>query len=105
MPEARIVLAEAAIYVATAPKSNSAICAMIPQWKMCGRIRQCQCRHIYRMRIGKGAGKLGHGVGYKYAHNYNKNHYVRQQYLPDGMRTSGFTIRIISDMKNKLLNI
>ncbi len=37
----------------------------------------------------KGAGKLGHGVGYKYAHDY-PDHYVEQQYLPDEIKDASF---------------
>ena len=89
MPEARIVLAQAASYVACAPKSNSAIMAIDsamdfvknhPNYKIPGHLQDAHY---------KGAEKLGHGIGYKYAHNY-KNNYVRQQYLPDEMVGTGF---------------
>lgn len=82
MPEGRIVLAQAAAYVASAPKSNSAIMAIddamqsVQNEKISGVPDHLKDAHY------KSAGKLGHGMGYKYAHDY-PNHYVRQQYLPD----------------------
>ena len=88
MPEARIPLAQAAIYVACAPKSNGAIMAIdeamkvVNEQKISGVPAHLQDAHY------KGAQKLGRGIGYKYAHDY-KNNYVKQQYLPDelaGMR-------------------
>jgi putative ATPase len=81
MPEARIILSEAAIYVATAPKSNSAICAAddaLEEIRNSGSLPippHLQDAHY------KGAAKLGHGLGYQYAHDF-PNHYVKQQYLP-----------------------
>lgn len=106
MPEARIVLAEAAIYVATAPKSNSAYMAIdaalehVREHKTMPVPTHLQDSHY------KGAAKLGHGLGYKYAHNF-KNHYVRQQYLPDGMEsvrfyepyTNGYEETVVKHMK------
>lgn len=82
MPEGRIVLAQAAAYVACAPKSNSAICAIdeamqvVEQETISGVPSHLQDAHY------KGAAKLGHGIGYQYAHNFDE-HYVKQQYLPD----------------------
>lgn len=82
MPEARIILAQAATYVACAPKSNSSICAIdaatkvVEQQTSSGVPSHLQDAHY------KSAVKLGHGVDYQYAHAY-KNHYVEQQYLPD----------------------
>ena len=80
MPEAQIILAQAVSYVATAPKSNAAcgIFAAMETVKQTGNLpvpTHLQDAHY------KGSAKLGHGVGYKYAHDY-KNHYVKQQYLP-----------------------
>lgn len=85
MPEARIPLAEAVILIATAPKSNSAICAIdeaISDLKSMdtGEIPS----HLKDAHYG-GAEKLGHGDGYKYAHIF-ENHYVEQQYLPDKIK-------------------
>lgn len=82
MPEGRIVLAQAAAYVASAPKSNSAIMAIddamasVQNEKISGVPNHLKDAHY------KSAGKLDHGNGYKYAHDY-PNHYVEQQYLPD----------------------
>ena len=82
MLEGRIVLAQAAAYVASAPKSNSAIMAIddamasVQNEKISGVPNHLKDAHY------KSAGKLGHGNGYKYAHDY-PNHYVEQQYLPD----------------------
>ena len=82
MPEARIPLAQAAIYVACAPKSNAAICAIDDAMNL---VRQKKTgavpNHLRDAHYG-GAAKLGHGKGYQYAHDY-PNHYVKQQYLPD----------------------
>lgn len=81
MPEAQIILSEAAIYVASAPKSNAccnAIFEALGEIKQSGDLKiptHLQDAHY------KGAAKLGHGIGYKYAHDY-PNHYVKQQYLP-----------------------
>ena len=80
-PEARIILSEAACYVALAPKSNSsyvAIDAAISdvRHKDCGQVPD----HLKDSHYS-GASKLGHGKAYKYAHNY-PNGYVKQQYLP-----------------------
>ena len=82
MPEGRIVLAQAAIYVACAPKSNSSIDAIekamesVRTEKISGIPPHLQDAHY------KSAGRLGRGIGYKYAHSF-PNHYVSQQYLPD----------------------
>ncbi len=81
MPEAQIILAQAVAYIATAPKSNAAVCAIgeaMEKVKETGNLpipTHLQDAHY------KGASKLGHGIGYKYAHDY-KNNYVKQQYLP-----------------------
>lgn len=89
MPEGRIPLAQAAVYVACAPKSNASYLgidralsyvrshpqAPVPSWLMDSHY--------------KGAGKLGHGLGYLYAHDF-PNHYVEQQYLPDACKDEVF---------------
>jgi putative ATPase len=81
MPEAQIILSQAASYVACAPKSNSA-CTAIE--KAMGEVEASGNlpipAHLQDAHY-KGAAKLGHGTGYKYAHDY-PNHYVEQQYLP-----------------------
>ena len=82
MPEARIPLAQAAIYVACAPKSNSAICAIDEAMDLVRKQKTGAVPNHLRDAHYGGAAKLGHGRGYQYAHDY-PNHYVKQQYLPD----------------------
>ena len=82
MPEARIVLAQAATYVATAPKSNSAIVAIDEAIAAVKEQQIVTIPNHLRDAHYPGAKKLGHGNGYLYAHDY-KNDYVKQQYLPD----------------------
>ena len=84
MPEARIVLAQAVIYMASAPKSNSAINAIDKAMRVVQETKTPPVPVHLQDAHYKSAGKLGHGKGYKYAHDY-KNHYVKQQYLPDGL--------------------
>ncbi|SJZ72743.1 AAA family ATPase [Selenihalanaerobacter shriftii] len=89
LPEARIPLAEAAVYIATAPKSNAIIkgidnaIAVVRNRRTSGVPNHLKDSHY------KGAKKLGHGRGYLYPHNY-QNHYVKQQYLPDDLVGEGF---------------
>lgn len=82
LPEARINLAQAAAYVACAPKSNSAIMAIDNAMKDVEHIRVSGVPNHLRDRHYPGAVNLGHGDNYKYAHDY-PNHYIKQQYLPD----------------------
>lgn len=82
MPEGRIVLAQAAAYVACAPKSNSAICAIDAAMAAAANDGGVTIPAHLRDAHYPGAQKLGHGTEYKYAHAYDK-HYVDQQYLPD----------------------
>jgi putative ATPase len=89
MPEARIVLAQAAAYVACAPKSNSAICAIDDAMGVVQNEKTATIPAYLMDAHYKGAAKLGHGLGYKYAHNY-ENHYVEQQYLPDEIKNRVF---------------
>lgn len=81
LPEARIVLSEAAMYVACAPKSNSAILAIDEASQCVAEVKTTVPSHLQDAHY-KGAAKLGHGQGYLYAHDYPM-HYVKQQYLPD----------------------
>ena len=82
MPEARIVLAQAAIYVACAPKSNSSITAIDRAMQLVEKDRTPPIPpHLKDAHYG-GAAKLERGIGYRYAHDF-ENHYVDQQYLPD----------------------
>lgn len=89
MPEAQIILAEAAAYMAAAPKSNSAISAIERAMEYVKNNKTMPVPVHLMDAHYKGAAKLGHGDGYKYAHDY-KNHYVKQQYLPDGMEDIKF---------------
>ena len=89
MPEARIPLAQAAIYVACAPKSNSAICAIDEAMDLVKKQKTGAVPNHLRDAHYGGAAKLGHGLGYQYAHNY-PNHYVKQQYLPDELAGQTF---------------
>lgn len=89
MPEARIVLAQAVTYMASAPKSNSAINAIDKAMRVVQETKTPPVPVHLQDAHYKSAGKLGHGKGYKYAHDY-KNHYVKQQYLPDGLTGEAF---------------
>lgn len=89
LPEAQIILSQAVLYVATAPKSNSACNAVFEAMDAVKNQRSMPVpAHLQDSHYG-GSAKLGHGIGYKYAHNY-PNHYVKQQYLPDGMEEQVF---------------
>lgn len=81
MPEAQIILAQAAAYVASAPKSNSSSEAVFRAMEEVGRTGNLPIPTHLQDAHYKGAAKLGRGTGYKYAHDY-PNHYVKQQYLP-----------------------
>ena len=89
MPESQIILSQAAAYVATAPKSNAAYMGIATAMKTVADTRTMPVPAHLQDRHYKGAEKLGHGLGYKYAHDY-PNHYVTQQYLPDGMEGMRF---------------
>lgn len=88
MPEAQIILAHAAIYVACAPKSNAIVNAIFAANDAVKRVGNCQVPVHLRDAHYSGAANLGN-VGYKYAHDY-PNHYVKQQYLPDQLVDEGF---------------
>ena len=84
-PEARIPLAQAVILLATAPKSNSAICAIDAALDDIRHGKGVSVPAVLQDSHYSGAEKLSHGVGYKYPHSY-KNNYVSQQYLPDDIK-------------------
>ena len=89
MPEARIILSQAAIYVALAPKSNSCYLAID---KALEDVKNRSIKSIppYLQDCHySGAKKLNRGIGYQYAHDY-PNHYVKQQYLPDEVEGTTF---------------
>ena len=81
MPEAQIILAQAADYEACAPKSNASSQAVFSAMKTVERTGNLPIPAHLQDAHYKGAAKLGHGAGYKYAHDY-PDHYVEQQYLP-----------------------
>ena len=89
MPEAQIILSNAASYVACAPKSNSAVNAINAAMKAVKTQTLMPVPPHLQDRHYSGAAALGRGLDYKYAHDY-PNHYVKQQYLPDGMEGAVF---------------
>jgi len=99
LPEARIPLSQAALLLATAPKSNSAICAIDAAMRdiESGNGGEVPI-HLRDSHYG-GAEKLGHGTEYKYPHGY-PNHYVEQQYLPDVLK--GRTYYTPGENKNEM---
>ena len=88
MPEAQIILSQAATYIASAPKSNAACNAIFSAMDNVRRVKTTVPVHLQDAHY-KGSAKLGHGIGYKYAHDYPE-HYVKQQYLPDEIREERF---------------
>lgn len=90
LPEAQIILAHAAIYVATAPKSNSVVNAIFAANEAVKNVANAAVPPHLRDAHYEGSAELGH-VGYKYAHDFPK-HYVDQQYLPDQLVGSEFYI-------------
>ena len=88
MPEAQIILSQAVTYVASAPKSNAAVNAIFAATEAVKKYKTTVPSHLQDAHY-KGAEKLGHGTGYKYAHDY-PGHYVEQQYLPDEIKDARF---------------
>ena len=88
MPEARIILAQAVTYVASAPKSNASYMAINNAMDNVKNQKTTVPPHLQDSHY-KGAKNLGHGIGYKYAHDYPE-HYVKQQYLPDEIKDVTF---------------
>ena len=91
MPEAQIILAQAAAYVACAPKSNSSVNAIGEAMRAVKERPHGQIPPYLRDAHYNGAKDLGRGIDYKYPHNY-KDHYVEQQYLPDELKGTRFYI-------------
>lgn len=81
LPEARIPLAQAAVYIACAPKSNATYQGIEKALSDVEKGRTLEVPKHLRVGTYPGAERLGHGQDYKYAHNY-KGHFVKQQYLP-----------------------
>ena len=110
MPEARIILSQAVLYIATAPKSNSAINAIDRALQVAASGKNYPIPGHLKDAHYSGASALGSGIGYKYPHDY-KNNYVEQQYLPDslnGMRfyescNNGYE-KVINEYVNKIKN-
>ncbi len=84
LPEAQIILSQAVTYVASAPKSNAACVAVFEAQDAVRNQKTMPIPVHLQDSHYKGSAKLGHGQGYLYAHDY-ENHYVDQQYLPDGL--------------------
>ena len=82
MPEAQIILAQAVTYVASAPKSNAACNAIFAAMEAVKKVKIRTIPPYLQDAHYGGAGRLGRGIGYLYAHDYPR-HYVKQQYLPD----------------------
>ncbi len=106
MPEARITLAQAASYIATAPKSNASIVAIDDALATVRQTGNLPIPPHLQDAHYKSAAKLGHGIGYKYSHDYPDN-YVKQQYLPYELNGkefynpsgNGYEVRIKEHMK------
>ncbi|WP_195609858.1 replication-associated recombination protein A [Mediterraneibacter glycyrrhizinilyticus] len=88
MPESQIILSQAVLYVAGAPKSNSAVNAIFAANESVRNTKTTVPSHLQDAHY-KGSAKLGHGIGYQYAHDY-PNHYARQQYLPEEIKDARF---------------
>lgn len=88
MPEAQIILAQAAAYLAGAPKSNASCNAIFAAMDCVRSVKTTVPVHLQDAHY-RGSQKLGHGIGYKYAHDYPE-HYVKQQYLPNEIKKARF---------------
>ena len=88
MPEAQIILAEAVNYVATAPKSNASYLSVAAAMESVKNQKTTVPPHLQDAHY-KGSAKLGHGLGYQYAHDYPE-HFVKQQYLPSELEGTRF---------------
>lgn len=88
LPEAKLPLAQAALVIATAPKSNSVSSGIAAAWAD-GEKGAYDPPEYLRDAHYQGAEKLGHGTGYRFPHDY-PNHYVPQQYLPDPIKDAHY---------------
>lgn len=91
MPEAQIILAQAVAYIACAPKSNSSMVSIFQAMEVVKKEKAGRIPPYLQDAHYQGAKKLGHGLGYQYPHDF-KNHYVKQQYLPDSLIDRQFYI-------------
>lgn len=89
MPEAQIILSQAVIYVASAPKSNTACEAIANALELVRSSKTPNVPQHLQDSHYKSSAKLGHGIGYRYAHAY-PDHYVAQQYLPEELAGTVF---------------
>ena len=89
MPEAQIILSQAVTYLASAPKSNAACNAIFSAMETVAHSKTPQVPAHLQDAHYKSAERLGHGLGYTYPHDF-PNHYVEQQYLPDGLTDRKF---------------
>ncbi|MBN1132714.1 MAG: replication-associated recombination protein A [Bacteroidales bacterium] len=89
MPEARIILSETAIYLATSPKSNSAYQAIEEAWSVVKKTGNLTIPMHLRNAPTKLMKELGYGTDYKYAHSYEDN-FVEDQFLPDDIKNARF---------------
>ena len=101
MPEAQIILSQAVTYMASAPKSNACIMAVDKALEMVRSQNTGQVPPYLRDAHYGGAKKLGHGIGYKYAHDYPE-HYVKQQYLPDELKEERFYVPTENGYEKKI---
>ncbi|GBF10071.1 replication-associated recombination protein A [Tepidibacillus infernus] len=101
LPEARINIAQCVIYLSESPKSNSVIQAIDSALSDVRKGMLGQVPSHLRDAHYKGAKQLGHGIGYKYPHNY-PNHFVEQQYLPNGMSETQYYFPSDQGMEAKL---
>ncbi len=101
LPEARINMAQCVIFLAESPKSNSVIMAIDEalQDVRSGKLGQIP-KHL-RDAHYKGAKELGHGVGYKYPHNF-PHHYTEQDYLPEDLKGRRYYTPSDQGMEQKL---
>ena len=90
LPEARINMTQAVLYIASAPKSNAVVAAMAKASEAVEQYRGVDAVPVHlRDASYRGAKRLGHGKGYKYAHDYPGN-FVEQQFLPDQLQGERF---------------
>ena len=88
MPESQLILSQAALYVACAPKSNSATNAIFEATEAVKSGKATIPPYLQDAHY-PGAGKLGHGIGYEYAHDFPK-HFSKQRYLPEELKDRKF---------------
>ena len=100
MPESQLILAQAAIYVACAPKSNACTNAVYAAFRSVRDTKASVPPHLQDAHYG-GAAKLDRGIGYKYAHDF-PGHYVEQQYLPDAVKDEVFYLATDQGYEQKI---